>query len=364
MKKKIVFHVNSLGKGGAERVVSVLAKSFAMDGCDVTIFTLWRAKEEYELDRSVKRVNLEDLWKDQTLGRLTKAVKRMTDYRSFLKKEQPDIVISFCNKANFRSAYSMLGMKIPLLVSVRNDPKRDYLPYPINKWWMEQKASGCVFQTPEAQSAFSKRLKERSKIIWNPVDEKYLIENKRENIDRDLVMVGRFSKQKNHILAVKAFAKIKDRYPDTCIRFYGEECDEGSQKELLDAIRENGLINRVKFMGPSSHLESDIKNAGVFVLASDYEGMPNALIEAMVMGLPVISTDCPCGGPSLLITPGENGLLVSVGDEEQMAKAMDRLLGDLSYAEALGRNAKKLREKVSTDTICETWKTYIAELTK
>ena len=128
-RKKILFHINSMGKGGAERVVSVLSGCFAEDGYEVTIVTLWQAGEEYELAGAVKRINLEDLWQGRHMGRFEIALKRLLDLRRIIKEEKPDLVISFCNKANFRCAYAMYGMTIPLLVSVRNDPRVDYLPH-------------------------------------------------------------------------------------------------------------------------------------------------------------------------------------------------------------------------------------------
>lgn len=128
-KKKILFHINSLGKGGAERVVSVLSRYFAQDGYEVVIVTLWRAGEEYALSGAVKRIDLGELSEGRRGGRRLLALRRFTDLRRVIRKERPDLVISFCVKANFRSAYAMLGMKIPLLVSVRNDPKIDYAPH-------------------------------------------------------------------------------------------------------------------------------------------------------------------------------------------------------------------------------------------
>ena len=117
-------------------------------------------------------------------------------------------------------------------------------------------------------------------------------------------------------------------------------------------------------MGQSSHLEEEIRDAALFVLPSNYEGMPNALMEAMVLGLPVIATDCPCGGPAELIEEEVSGMLVPVGDVESLAVAMERVLTDQELAERLGRNAGKLAEKVSPGKVYEEWKQYAEELMK
>lgn len=376
--RKILFHINSMGKGGAERVVSVLSRMFAEDGYEVTVATLWYAEEEYELSPKVKRVHAGLSEADEKKGRLSRAVKRMTNFRTVIKREKPDIVISFCNKANFRSAYCMTGMKTPLLVSVRNDPQRDYAPYKRAVKQMEKKAAGCVFQTPDAQAFFSEAFQKKSRIIFNPLSEAYLnkaarlqeAENKREQNgcfeawkrESRIVTVGRITKQKNQMLLLEAFQKISEKYPDMQLQVYGEDGKDGVKEALEQFITGNGLQEKVHFMGQCSHTEEEIDRAALFVLSSDYEGMPNALIEAMALGLPAISTDCPCGGSRLLIEDGVSGMLVPVGDREALAKAMEEMLSDREKAEQMGKQAAQVVAKVSPEKIYKEWKAYVEEL--
>lgn len=376
--RKILFHINSLGKGGAERVLTVLAGYFAQDGYRVSIVTLWRAENEYEVPAGVKRVNLGD--EKVSGGRLALAVRRFTGLRGLIKKENPDIVISFCMKANFRSVFSMLGMRIPLLVSVRSDPQIDYAPHKFLTKWMERKAAGCVFQTKDAQAFFGERLRKKSRIIWNPIDEKYLPENRESakgalaggGADRQergggagdicIITVGRITFEKNQIMLLKAFDRIKDKFPSARVRVYGEGIGGDAWKEMDAYIRQKEIVHRVEFMGSSSSLEKEIVNAALFVLPSNYEGMSNALMEAMVMGLPVIATDCPCGGCATLIKEGISGFLVPTGDDEALAEAMERVLSDKKLAEKLSENAGRLSEKVKPLKIYEEWRSYAEEL--
>lgn len=357
-KGKILFHINSLGKGGAEHVVNMLSGYFADDGFEVVIVTLWRAEEEYALHGGVFRINLGDNVKESK-GRLMHAVSRFTDLRKAIQKEKPDIVISFCNKANFRSAFSMAGMRIPLLISVRNDPRIDYAPYKFPVWWMERKVSGCVFQTTEAQKFFCDRLQKKSRVIWNPVDEKYLDKKNKNNDSYFIATVGRISAQKNQMLLLKAFNRIQDKFKETELRIYGEDCERDVRTALDQFVNEHKLSNRVKFMGQSNHLEEELQEAVLFVLPSDYEGMPNALAEAMVLGLPVIATDCPCGGSAMLIENGVSGMLVPVGDEEKLAEAMEQVLGNKELAESMGKNAAGIIDKISPRKVYEEWKNYV-----
>lgn len=365
-KKKVLFHINSMGKGGAERVVSILSKYFVEDVYEVVVVTLWRAEEEYPLVKEVKRINLEDAWQKKKMGRFERALMRLWDFRRILKTEKPDIVISFCNKANFRCAFAMFGMKTPLLISVRNDPKIDYLPYKAAVKRMERKASGCVFQTPDAKAYFGKVLQKKSRIIWNPIDERYLTTDavNNEQLSFDIVSVGRISEQKNQMLLLKAFARVREQLSDYRILLYGGESEPESERELIEYVKTEKLDEQVCFMGQSEHLEQDIKDAALFVLSSDYEGMPNALIEAMALGLPVISTDCPCGGPAELIENEVSGILVPVGDEEALASAMLSVLQNPVLAQNLGVNAKKIIQKVSPWKIYEEWRVYATELMK
>lgn len=373
-KKKILFHINSLGKGGAERVVSVLSRYFAEDGYQVVIVTLWRAGEEYELSKAVRRIDLGELAAGRPGGRRLLALRRFTDLRRVIRREQPGMVISFCVKANFRSAFAMLGMKTPLLVSVRNDPKTDYAPHAGMTKWMERKACGCVFQTEEARQFFSPAFQKKSRVIWNPIDEKYLLagregegqkaENEKGHADERnrVVTVGRISRQKNHMLLLRAFCRVRNQFPNMVLQIYGEEGESGVKKELESYIADNKLKEQVLFMGQSSSLERELKDAALFVLPSDYEGMPNALMEAMVLGLPVIATDCPCGGVAALIEDGVSGLLVPVGDGNRLAEAMARLLGERELARSMAENAAKVAEKVSPLRIYKEWKEYVETL--
>lgn len=115
-------------------------------------------------------------------------------------------------------------------------------------------------------------------------------------------------------------------------------------------------------MGKSNCIEKDIYNAGIFVLSSNYEGMPNALMEAMALGLPCISTDCPVGGPKTLIKNGENGLLVPVGDEEALSIAILKLIEDNELSQKIANNALKISEKFNPNIINQQWEDFINKI--
>ena len=385
--RKIMFHLNSLGKGGAERVVSLLANEFVKNEVEVVIATEWYSEEEYDLKLQVKRIHAGLSEAEEKASRIAKQWFRVKNLRKVLLQEKPDVLISFCVKANYRAMMASTGTGIPVIVSVRNDPKIDYVGKAnsmMNKLFLNR-AAGCVFQTGEAQEFFDEVLQKKSIIICNPVNEKYL-KAERKTATKKIVCVGRLVAQKNQMLLVNAFEKILEKYPDYHLYLYGDGSDDECKDELIQYVEDKeiyisksqsedaeaskanasiGVVLKLKdnihFMGLSSTLESDMADAAMFVLSSNYEGMPNALMEAMALGLPVISTDCPCGGSRYWIEPGVTGQLVPVKDVDTMAKAIEYYIQNPEKADEMGTNAMERLQEAAMDKVFEQWKGYIAK---
>ena len=361
--KKILFHINDMSRGGAQRVLSIIIRKLVADGLDIVLVTLWTADNEYELPSGVKRIDVRKEIGDK--GRLGNIIFRHTELRKLIKRESPDLVVAFGEKACFRAAVSMQGIKIPLIVSVRNNPHISFAKNPLMTRLMEKKASGCVFQTKMAKEFFSKRLQDKSVIILNPLDEKYLnadISNSSPTESIRIVTAGRIVKEKNHMLLVRAFGDIADKYPGAILQIYGSLDDKQIVGSISEYAKEKGLEKRIELKGINNNLENELQGASMFVLSSDSEGMPNALMEAMALGIPVISTDCPCGGPDMLIEDEVNGLLVPVGDEYTLAKAMSRIIDDKKLAKRLSDEGLKIRERARGDMIISQWKAYFDEV--
>ena len=400
---KIMFHINSLGKGGAERVVSLLANRFVGNGVEVVIATEWVSEDEYEIDSKVKRIHAGLVGKQEQASRIAKQWYRIQNLRKVLLKEQPEVLLSFCVKANYRAMMASVGTGIPVIVSVRNDPKIDYVGKAntfMNKVFLNQ-AAGCVFQTEEAKEFFDEKLQKKSRIICNPVNEKYL-KAARKATEKKIVCVGRLVAQKNQMLLVNAFERILEKYPQYHLYLYGDGSDDECKAELVQYVnqksvlikekREQDLVqtqetvtdqirtdevaegretdvqkriflkNHVHFMGLSNTLEQDMADAAMFVLPSNYEGMPNALMEAMALGLPVISTDCPCGGSRYWIQPGRTGQLVPVRNIDSMTEAMEFYILNPQEACEMGKRAKERLKEATLENIFEQWMAYIREV--
>ena len=365
--KKIMFHLNSLGKGGAERVVSLLSKKLSEDGFDTVIATEWYESDEYVLGQKVRRIHVGLSEHDESSSRLVKQWIRIRNLRRAILAEKPDLIISFCVKANYRAMMATHGLHIPVVVSVRNDPKIDYVGTRnkiMNKLFLNR-ANGCVFQTQEAREFFDRVLQEKSVIIANPIEEKFL-NAERKTVNKKIVTVGRLARQKNQMLLLKSFEDLLKRYPDYQLFLYGAGEDDEYRGELIAYLdgKSEALRNAVHFMGLSASLEDEIADATMFVLPSDYEGMPNALMEAMALGLPVISTDCPCGGSRYWIVQNETGRLTPVGDKEQLTQNMVFYIENPEVANQIGTRAKERMKEATLEKVYLQWKGYLQRIVR
>ena len=364
--QKIAFHLNSLQQGGAERVVSNLANRFAKEGYEVVIATEWYGTDEFALDQKVRRVHVGLTKEDENRSRISKMLRRIWYLRRFMKKEKPDVIVAFTRGVLYRALAAGIGTGIPVVISVRTDPvghydkKADKLRIPL----LFPHAAGCVFQTEGAKAFFAPYLQENSRIILNPLNPKYVGVPEPAVRTKDVVQSGRLVDFKNQPMLIRAFLKVHEKHPDYTLKIYGPDSKDGTKEILESIIHENHAEDFVKLMGGSNTLEKDLADAALYAFSSDWEGLPNALMEAMALGLPVVSTDCPCGGPKTLIEDGVNGLLVPIMDEKAMTDGILRLIEDRELAERLGREARKISERANEDAGFEQWQTYLQECCK
>lgn len=357
--KHIVFFTLSMKRGGAEGVIARLTEEYLRHHYKVTIVTCMNCPAEYPLDASVKLVYLDEKGAVyQNMGeRFLKRRKRLS---VVLDKLAPDLLISFLPEPNFL-ALSMRGKyAFPIIISVRNDPVREYrnkVYYMLMRLFYP-KADGYVFQTADAGKyfSFSKHIASAMTIIPNPLGSEYLNLQKSEKREAKIVHVGRMDRQKNQVLLLKACKSVLEAHPQYRLELYGDGALCG---ELESLSAELGLKERVIFGGIVRDLKERMRDAACFVLSSDYEGMPNALMEAMALGVPVVSTDCPCGGPAYLIEDGVCGRLVSVGDEEALTEAVRNMVEEPEAAETMAEHAIERMKEFYPENIYGKWHEYI-----
>lgn len=357
----IIIAGGSLYRGGAERMMIFLAQYLYKHNHDVTIMTGSRVDEEYKVPLGIKRISLSDY--NMNSSSICGVVKITEFLSSMIERDSIDLVIIMGKPVSCYILPGCIKAKTKVIISERNDP-RNFAGKKITKLISDvliKHADGYVFQTNDAKNYYNRRGIRGGVVIHNPVFEESLPEISQLEKKPIIVNVGRLNNQKNQKMLIEAFDLIKDKYSKYCLEIYGEGVERQNLEKL---IHEKNLEKRVVLVGNVQDVIEKIQNAELFVLSSDFEGMPNALIEAMAMGLPCISTDCPIGGPRELIDNNINGCLVKVGDVSGLAIKMDELLKDSSLRNMIGKNALTIRDKLSEHRIGTAWLKYCEEVVK
>lgn len=362
--RKIAFHLNCLEQGGAERVVTNLANQFVEHGYEVLIATEWYGENEFQISDKVRRVHVGLRDGDEKKHRMVQFHLRVKYLREFLKEEKPDILIPFARKALYRGLTAAYFMKIPVLISIRTDPaghyeeRSDRLQIPL----LFPRADGCVFQTKGQKEFFAPRLQKNSRIILNPINPKYIGVPEPVQRTKTVVQSGRLVDFKNQPMLIRAFVEVHKKHPDYDLKIYGGDSFDGTKEILENLIAEHHAQEYVHLMGASDSLEKELVDAALFAFSSDWEGLPNALMEAMALGLPIVATDCPCGGPATIMHNEVDGLLIPIKDQKAMEEGINRLIEDRELAERLGRAARSIAEKADGEAVFRQWQDYIEEL--
>ena len=429
--RHIAMYIGSLQKGGAERVMVNLAEYFHEQGYRVTFVTTYLSRVEYEVpDAAWKVLETGQEPQEQELCRPDPAQKQKTDVqrvltvagdyatvsfnnrelqagqaekpkaccsyigrvfsaplleeltgsrignfrtrckrlRSIWKTLAPDLILSFSGKNNVMAIMTSFGLGIPVVVSVRSNPSREYANRLLRMAMLStfRHAAGVVLQTDGAMQYFPKVVQKKSVILPNSIHPDFIREPFQGVRDKTVVSVGRLDDNKNQALLIKAFAKIsQQQQPSYTLHLYGDGPCRGKLEKLAEDLN---VQDKVFLEGIVDKVADRIMQAGIFVLSSDQEGMPNALIEAMSLGIPCIATDCPCGGPKDLIRDARsdsaygNGLLTPVGNVDKMAESLLYLMTDQGRAAQIGMRAARVQKQYSPEAINARWKEYLDSL--
>lgn len=353
--RKILFVHHKIGYGGANKMLIFVANSLAENpNNNVTIYTYASNDDSaYPLNENIKLIKSN---KHTSLSNKHK-LKQFISVKKLINESNPDVLISFMSTNNFFSIIGSLFSKTKVIISERGNPASEKGLYSKLKLASYRFADGIVFQTKGAQSFFSEKVKRKSIIIPNPVIDPKIEIGKWEDRRKEIAFVGRFDiRQKRQDLMIEAFSIISKKYPDYKLVFYGD----GEEQEIIKNLAiELDVINSVEFKGRVNDVVKHISGARIFVMTSDFEGIPNALIEAMSIGLPCISTDCDPGGARLLIEDKKNGLLVEKNNVEQLALSMAYLIEDPTKADRLGDKAREINIKYDENSIKDTWRNII-----
>lgn len=356
---KIEIVTRNLKAGGAERVISQLLNYWSECGIDCYLVMLEKTDHFYTINSNVSVFEIGVQSKQRILNKALcyREVRRIT------KKINPSVVLSLPEEIGIYVILSLLFTPIPVVVSERNNPW--LMPYKkstrLLRKLMYPFAKGIIFQTEKAASFFPERIQEKGKVLPNPVDLSRFSISERE-IDCNnykIISAGRLEKQKNFQLLIDAFKIVNREFPESTLTIYGDGIE---RKNLESQIEKNGLSNVVFMPGRTNKLIEKMREARLFVMSSDYEGVPNVLIEALIAGLPCVSTDCEPGGAASIINDSENGFLVPIGDAEELAKKIICVLSDKEIEKKFILNASKARQKYDINMVGPLWLDYLKNL--
>ncbi len=356
---KITYFIGSTIGGGAEHVICDLASYMSrQDGFKSEILTVTKTDNNYYLDSKVNVVSLE---KGRKINcKIIRILTKMFNLYRYIKLSNTDLYIVFLPETIKAIIFFKKIIKVPILISERSNPASYDNKEKKQMIKAFSKANAIVFQTESAKEFYSKRVSNLSQniIIPNAIAGQLpeLYKGKKEKI---LVAAGRFKPEKNFEMLIRAFANISKQFKEYKLYLYG---DGELKSNYINLSKELGIEEKIVFPGYVENLAEKIKKATAFVLSSDFEGMPNALIEAMAMGVPCISTDCEGGGASFLIKHMENGILVKCKDLEALTEGIKTLLLDVDLQKRISSNAVKIREVLSKEIVYDRWKMFILSI--
>ena len=390
--KKILMVMPVMKGGGAERVASLLLNEFSRNGynCeflltssdkndiinrdlnpDIPIASVYEKKNKKSLFFKAAEIISSLLCKPFEILKLGvpacfARLSFVSQYHNEIKRlkekleSEPDtVVISFLQPSVPMTLIAAKNLSNRVVVSERGDPKRllkkRYGYKFIKKYY--QRADAVVFQTNNAMAAYPDNVSSKGTVIFNPINDK-LPEPYFGEREKYVATFCRVSRQKNLPVLVEAFAGFHKEFSDYRLKIIGEpqnDDDRASLTETKALADKLGIAEYIDFLPFSTEVHSQIIRDAMYVNSSDYEGMSNAMLEAMAIGMPVICTDCPIGGANAVIDNNENGILTPVGNADEMSKAMKKIAGDKEFADKLSKNAVKIRHTLSLENTAKKW---------
>jgi glycosyltransferase involved in cell wall biosynthesis len=360
---RICFVIGTLQYSGAEKIMRHLISELYSRGYEISII-LMSCSEVYDDFSYINQYPIYNSVDEKTTNKFLRVLKRITRIRKVLKKNEFDVFISFGVKFNLDVILACLGLKTPLIICERNDPKNDpkskilkmrrSIFYPL--------ANGFVFQTQEIKQYFSRKIQNKSVVIPNFLEKKIDKSEMLKLRKKAFVTSARLDdNQKNQTMLIESFSEFLKQNNDYILEIYGEGPDKNKYQKKINKLN---LENRVFLKGMINDPMVEISTCEIFILSSNYEGMPNSLIEAMAYGMPCISTNCSGGGAASLIEDNVNGVLIPVGDKNALVNAMIKTSKDIEFREKIGCEAYKINETLKMSRIIDIWEETINRIGK
>ena len=347
---KLTFVTATLTSGGSERVMSIVANKMQERGYEVEIVCLNDQIVFYPIYEGIKITHVEVEAGTKSLP------KKLWWFRKYIQKTQPDVVVAFMVSVYTVTLLALTGVKIPVISSVRNDPAYSNLRKKITRKILLPRSAHVVVQTQQIKKYFNKNIQKKTTVIYNPVNEKVFELQPIEKENR-IISVGRLYPQKDQKMMIEAFAKVSKKYPQWSLIIFGE----GPQRKELELLVERLKVKDKVFLpGRSENIIDELNKSKVFCLSSIYEGMSNALVEAICVGLPIVTTKV--SGTEELIQDGKNGFTVNIGETDAMADALTKIIEDNHLQKQFSENNKAQALKFETNAIVDQWEEVIKKV--
>ncbi|NCC52301.1 MAG: glycosyltransferase family 4 protein [Spartobacteria bacterium] len=356
---KILFAIKTLSGpvGGAEKLMAAVCNAMLTKGHAVSLLTFDRPTQAStcSLDSQVRRLFV-GVGDSQQRATVFVTARRILALRRLVRAERPDVVIAFMHSMFVPMALALLGTGVPVVAS-EHTAIHYYRKRPLDAllWLLSLRFVRYMTVTSRSvQRTLPGFLKRRVTVIYNFVsaegdDRVRAGATRSEHI---LLNVGRLSPEKGQKAMLRAFALIKDRFPEWQLRIVGA----GSLRVYLQRlIEELDLQDRVVLVGALKDVRPEYSNADIFLMPSKFESFGLATAEALSHGLPVIGF-ASCPGTNELVAHGENGLLVDGEDRvKALADGMARLMDDAELRATLSTSAKRSVERFSERTLIKRW---------
>jgi glycosyltransferase involved in cell wall biosynthesis len=354
---KILFIIRDMVTGGAGKQLALTTNALAEKGHSIFLYTYYGGELQHILNNDIQYI----AQNPSPQNKLSEYILSPFHIRKQIKRIRPDVVVSWrCNAGCF-TVLATIGLKVKTVFSERTDPYTETsLALKISSWICNF-SDGGVFQLEKVREYY-KRLYKKSTVIPNPINKNIIISNPTPYDKRlkKIVHVGRMEiSQKRQDVMLNAFEIFVKQHPDYTLHFYGDGRDFNKVK-LLAA--EKNLLNNVIFHGDIPNITNVVQDAKMLVLTSDYEGIPNVILEAFAIGVPVVSTNCSPGGAKLLLGNNRNGLLADIGNFQEIAFLMHQIISEKHLAEKIIANGLAKLKEFSTDVIFAKWNDYLTKI--
>ena len=356
----ILFVTSTLTSGGSERVMSLLANEFVKRNYLVTIICFNKHVVFYPVSNSVKVVFAEDEVGGNSLFR------KCVWLRKYVKDVGPDVVIPFMEAVYCVTLFSLIGLSVPVISSERIDPRKSPFFRNVLRRIFLPMTTHLVVQTQDIKNFYPSFIRKKTSIIYNPVrEEVFSFQNSVQSMEQEIkerkqnriISIGKLYPQKNQKMMIRAFAKIADNFPDWQLVIYGEGPLRDSLELLVESLNLNG---KVLLLGRTEHVVDELKKSKIFCFSSDFEGMSNAMIEAICAGLPIVTTNV--SGVSELVEDGKSGYVVPCGDVEQLAQALQKVMVNNALQKEMAECNLKKADMFKLDNIVNQWEQLIQKV--